>query len=228
MTELKDIKACLFDAYGTLFDVHSSVGRHRACLGERSEQISSLWRQKQLEYSWLRSLMQRHVDFWQLTTDALDYVFEAFSIDDDALKTELLAAYQVLDCYPEVPETLDRLKSKGMRTAILSNGSPAMLKAAIEGSRLTDLIDSVLSVEEVSIYKPHARVYRLAVDRLGIPAHLMTLQSSNNWDIAGAGSFGLRTVWINRFAQPLDRLGFGPDAVLEDLEGLPELLGRGA
>ena len=224
MTELNDIKACLFDAYGTLFDVHSSVDRHRERLGERADAISSLWRQKQLEYSWLRSLMQRHVDFWQITTDALDYVFETFGVDDNALKAQLLEAYQVLDCYSEVPETLLRLKRAGMRTAILSNGPPAMLQAAVEGNRLVDLIDEVLSVEEVGIYKPEPRVYRLAVDRLGIPAHHITLQSSNNWDIAGASSFGLRTVWINRFSQPLDRLGFGPDAVLENLKGFPNLV----
>lgn len=224
MPTLSEIKACVFDAYGTLFDVHSSVSRHRDRLGERAAQVSSLWRQKQLEYSWLRSLMQRHVDFWQVTTDALDYAFDAFNIDDAALKTELLDAYRVLDCYPEVPEVLQRLKSQGMRTAILSNGSPAMLKAAIEGSELTALIDSVLTVEEVGIYKPDPSVYQLAVDRLGVAAHHMTLQSSNNWDVAGASSFGLKTVWINRFAAPLDRLGFAPDAVLENLEGFPELV----
>lgn len=222
MTILSEIKACVFDAYGTLFDVHSSVNRHRDRLGDRAAQISSLWRQKQLEYSWLRSLMHRHVDFWQVTTDALDYAFDAFDIDDAALKTELLDAYRVLDCYPEVPEVLQGLKSQDIRTAILSNGSPDMLQAAIEGNQLASLVDNVLTIEEVGIYKPHPSVYQLAVDRLGLPANHMTLQSSNNWDIAGAGSFGMKTVWINRFAQPLDRLGFAPDATLESLDGLLE------
>ena len=173
MAVVKDIKACVFDAYGTLFDVHSSVRRYQNQLGDIANSLSNVWRQKQLEYTWLRSLMQRHTDFWQVTSHALDYAFDTFKVDNDQLKSELLNAYLQLDCYPEVPEILTRLRQHSMRLAILSNGSPHMLASAVSASGIHDLLDELISVEAVGIYKPATTVYRLAVDRLGVSANSM-------------------------------------------------------
>ncbi|MCP5419449.1 MAG: haloacid dehalogenase type II [Gammaproteobacteria bacterium] len=224
-TSFSGIQACVFDAYGTLFDVHSAVARHRQRLGDSADALSALWRNKQLEYSWLRSLMGRHADFWQVTREALKYACDTFAIEDDALIDDLLNAYLRLACYPEVPDTLRRLRQQGMKLAILSNGSPEMLKAALDSAGLTDLLDACLSVEDVGIYKPAPQVYQLAVDRLQVPAGAISFQSSNSWDAAGAASFGFRVAWINRFGQRRDRLPAGPHAELTDLQGFPALLG---
>jgi len=225
MQQFQQIKACVFDAYGTLFDVHSAVGRHRERLGPVADPVSALWRTKQLEYTWLRSLMGRHADFWQVTQDALDYAFATYAIDDSTLHKDLMEAYLRLDCYPEVPETLDRLKQSGLKIAILSNGTPAMLETAVAGAGLESLIEFNLSVEAVGIYKPDPRVYQLAVDRLGVTAETISFQSSNGWDVAGAASFGFQVAWINRFGQRPERLPAGPDAELTNLAELPALLG---
>jgi len=218
------IKACVFDAYGTLFDVHSAVGRHRAQLGDRADQVSTLWRTKQLEYTWLRSLMGKYVDFWRVTQDALDFAFAAHGITDQELQRALMEAYLHLDCYPEVPEMLKTLKQRGYRTVILSNGSPPMLTAAVKHAGLQHLIDATLSVEEVRIYKPSPRVYHLALERLALTAQEISFQSSNAWDVAGAASFGLPVVWINRFGQHVERLDSAHNAELASLAELPALL----
>ncbi len=212
-------------AYGTLFDVHSAVGRYRERLGAKADQVSALWRTKQLEYTWLRSLMTRHADFWQVTGDALAYALDAFDIDDRRLHQDLMAAYLILDCYPEVPEVLAALKRSGLKTAILSNGSPDMLNAAVDSAKLRDLLDLTLSIEEVGIYKPNPRVYHLAVERLDVSTEAISFQSSNAWDAVGAASFGFRVAWINRFGQRRERLSFEPDAELKTLRELPALLG---
>lgn len=225
MPRFDAIRACVFDAYGTLFDVHSAVGRHRGRLGDKADGLSALWRQKQLEYSWLRSLMGRHADFWQVTGEALDYAMDTLDLADDDLRRDLLDAYRRLDCYPEVPELLRWCRRRGLTTAILSNGSPDMLQAAVDGAGVGELLDAVLSVEEVGIYKPDPRVYQLAVDRLGVSAPAISFQSSNAWDVAGAASFGFRVAWINRFGQRRERLPAGADAELNSLAGLPALLG---
>jgi len=225
MSEFSAIKACVFDAYGTLFDVHSAVGRHRARLGENAAAVSTLWRTKQLEYTWLRSLMQRHADFWQVTADALDYALDSFGVNDSALRDDLLNAYLRLDCYPEVIEVLSTLKQAGMRLAILSNGSPRMLEAGAAGNGLDDLLDANLSVEAVGIFKPDPRVYQLAVDQLNVAPEQISFQSSNAWDAAGAASFGFKVAWINRFSQRRERLPDAPHAELQTLAGLPSLLG---
>lgn len=221
---LQNIKACVFDAYGTLFDVHSAVGKYRERVGDQADQVSGVWRTKQLEYTWLRSLMGKHVDFWQVTQDALDYAFATFEINDQALAQALMAAYLQLDCYPEVPEVLDQLKQSGMQTAILSNGSPRMLEAAVRHAGLQEVLDAVLSIEAVGIFKPSPTVYQLAVDQLGVSAQQICFQSSNAWDVAGANSFGLRVVWVNRFGQQAERLGTSYDAELTSLAGLPGLV----
>ena len=223
-SQLKNIKACVFDAYGTLFNVHSAVGQYRKRVGDQADQVSATWRTKQLEYTWLRSLMGKHVDFWQVTQDALDYAFATFGLTDKALFQALMDAYLQLDCYPEVPEVLSQLKHAGMQTAILSNGSPAMLDAAVRHAGLQDTLDAVLSIEAVGIFKPSPRVYQLAVAELRVAAHEICFQSSNAWDVAGANSFGLRVVWVNRFGQQAERLGTGYEAELESLVGLPALV----
>jgi 2-haloacid dehalogenase len=169
--------------------------------------------------------MRRHADFWQVTQDALDYALDTFGLRDEILRRALMDAYLHLDCYPEVPAMLNALKRAHMPTAILSNGSPAMLNAAVENSGLADLIDVTLSIEEVGVYKPDPRVYQLAVERLGIPASALSFQSANAWDAAGAASFGLRVVWVNRFGQRRERLPFEPEAEIASLSELPGRLG---
>jgi 2-haloacid dehalogenase len=218
------VRACVFDAYGTLFDVHSAVARLRPRLGAEADPLSQLWRTKQLEYTWLRALMGCHADFWQVTGDALDYALER-SAADPALRAPLMQAYLALDAYPEVPEVLRRLRAGGLKTAILSNGAPAMLQAGAASAGLAGLLDASLSVEEVGVFKPDPRVYRLAVERLGVAPGAIAFQSSNAWDIHGAACCGLRPVWINRQGAPRERLPGGPEHELGDLAGLPELLG---
>jgi 2-haloacid dehalogenase len=225
ISQFQNIKACVFDAYGTLFDVHSAVGKYRERLGENADRVSALWRTKQLEYTWLRSLMRRHADFWQVTQDGLDYALDTFGIGGPGWRNDLMNAYLHLDCYPEVPEMLRRLKRGALRTAILSNGSPAMLNSAVKNTGLADLIDLTLSVEQVGIYKPDPRVYQLAVDRLALDPQAISFQSANAWDAAGAAASGLRVVWVNRSAQRPERLPFPPDTEIKSLDELPALLG---
>jgi 2-haloacid dehalogenase len=218
------ITACVFDAYGTLFDVHSAVARLRAQLGERADALSQLWRAKQLEYTWLRALMGCHADFWQVTGDALDYALARAGVDP-AVRTPLMQAYLELDAYREVPDVLRRLRAGGLRTAVLSNGEPKMLEAAAMSAGIAELLDATLSVEEVGIFKPHPNVYQLALDRLEVSPHQVAFQSSNAWDVCGAAAFGLRTVWINRLGMPPERLPGVAEHELRDLSGLPALLG---
>ena len=222
---ISNIRACVFDAYGTLFDVHSAVGKYIEQLGDISEQVSNIWRAKQLEYTWLRSLMKKHVDFWQVTQDALDYALDIFDVTDLPLRNDLINAYLELDCYPEVPSTLRKLNDSGRQVAILSNGSPAMLEAVVKSSGLEDLVQKILSVEMVGIFKPDPDVYQLAVDQLGVMPAEIIFMSSNAWDAIGATAFGLRVAWVNRFAQRLERLPFQPDIEIKTLDQLPALLG---
>ena len=220
---LTGITACVFDAYGTLFDVHSAVRRYSNQVKE-SEGVSALWRTKQLEYTWLRSLMGRYVDFWQVTADALDFSLDTYGISDTHLREDLLQAYMTLSCYSEVPDVLDRLKKKGIRCAILSNGSPQMLSSAVKNSGLSEFFDAVISVDMIGQYKPDPRVYRLAVDELKVEKSKIAFQSSNAWDAAGANAYGFNVVWVNRFKQKPERLNTSVDIELTDLEKLPELL----
>lgn len=223
---LAPIDAIVFDAYGTLFDVNSAAARCREALGPQADAFSATWRRKQLEYSWLRSLMGTHADFWRLTADALDYARERHAIADASLRQRLLATYRELSAYPEVPAMLQAIRGAGFKTAILSNGSPAMLQAAVEAANLAAQFDAVFSVEVVGVFKPHPSVYHLAVNRLGVAATRLCFVSSNGWDIAGAAHFGLRAVWINRAGEPRERLPAGPEIELGDLAGLPQRVGR--
>lgn len=216
--------ACVFDAYGTLFDVHSAVARHADACGPDAQAISALWRQKQLEYTWTRSLMGRHADFWTVTGEGLDYALRAFRKDDPALRRALMDAYLTLAPYPEVPDVLLRLKSAGIKTAILSNGTPDMLEAAVRSAEIGDLLDGIYSVESVGVYKPDPRVYSLAVEALGVPKERIWFQSSNPWDAAGAGAFGFNVVWCNRSRAPLEYdWAFAP-VEMENLSALPGLV----
>jgi len=217
------IRACVFDAYGTLFDVHSAVGRHADRLPDASA-VSLLWRTKQLEYTWLRSLMERYVDFWQITQDALDFALDTYRVADAALKDDLMQAYLELSSYPEVPAVLNGIKDRGFRCAVLSNGSPRMLGSAVQNSGLQDVFDAVISIDAIGIYKPDPRVYQMAVDQLGVSPWEIAFQSSNAWDAAGAGAFGFKVAWINRFGQQPERLGTVADAEFKDLTALPGLL----
>jgi 2-haloacid dehalogenase len=218
------IKACVFDAYGTLFDVHSAVGKYRHRLGDVADQVSLLWRNKQLEYTWLRTLMGHHADFWQVTGDALGFAFDTHNLKDLELQNELIEAYLHLDCYPEVPEALSMLKARRFKIAILSNGTPSMLEAAVKNSGIKELIEKNFSVEEVGVFKPDPRVYQIAVHGLNVRPDEIVFLSSNAWDVAGAANFGFRVAWINRFGQRVERLPGQPDIEIKSLIELPDLL----
>jgi 2-haloacid dehalogenase len=215
-----EIKAYVFDAYGTLFDVHAAVRRHAEAIGPDSRRLSEIWRVKQLEYTWVRSLAGRYVDFWALTEAALDFALAAAAPARADVKPALLAAYRELDAFAEVPGVLARLKDGGARLAILSNGSPRMLADATRSAGIDALLDHVISVDEIAVYKTDPRVYALAVDRLGVAAREISFQSSNRWDVAGAVAFGLRAVWINRTGQPDEYGDLAPAAVMPSLDGL--------
>jgi 2-haloacid dehalogenase len=212
--------AYVFDAYGTLFDVHAAVRRHATAIGVDSARLSDIWRQKQLEYTWVRSLMGRHRDFAALTEEALDFALAHVAPSKTALKSGLLAAYRELDAYPEARSVLAGLKKRGARLAILSNGTPEMLDAMVRAAGLGEAFDAIVSVEEVSIFKTAPQVYRRVVDRLGVPAESISFQSSNRWDIAGAVAFGMHAVWINRSGQPDEYRELAPHAVVSDLNAL--------
>lgn len=212
--------AYVFDAYGTLFDVHAAVRKHSAALGPDAQAFSDLWRAKQLEYSWVRSLMGAYADFWVLTEQALDYCFATYPAIDRALKPSLLDAYWTLDCYPEVPSVLKGLKDAGARIAILSNGSPAMLASAVKNAALDIIIDDVFSVDTVKAFKTAPEVYDLVTTHYRLYPQAVSFQSSNRWDIAGATKFGFRTVWINRSNRPDEYMDFGPSLILPTLESL--------
>jgi 2-haloacid dehalogenase len=220
------IRAAIFDAYGTLLDVHAAMEKHAARLGPDWQRISQDWRIKQIEYSWVRSLTgpAQHRDFFTLTREALDWVAARHGITDRALLADVLAAYRRLSAYAEVPDVLRRLQANGVGRGILSNGEPSMLADAVGAAGIGALLDAVLSVEAAGVYKPDPRVYRLAVERFGLPASEMAFVSSNPWDAFGARVFGFRVFWVNRSALP-DEYGLrGSVQELADLSGLPDAL----
>ena len=212
--------AYVFDAYGTLFDVHAAVRRHAASMGPDGQAFSDLWRAKQLEYSWIRTLMGTYTDFWALTEQSLDYAFARFPSADKTLKAALLDAYWHLDCYPEVPSVLKHLKDRGARIAILSNGTPQMLQSAVKKAGLDLIIDDIFSVETVKAFKTAPAVYDMVTTTYRLYPDAVSFQSSNRWDIAGATKFGFRTVWINRANMPDEYADFGPSLILPSLESL--------
>jgi 2-haloacid dehalogenase len=212
--------AYIFDAYGTLFDVHAAVRRHSVEAGKDYQAFSDLWRAKQLEYSWTRALMGAYQDFWTLTEQALDFAFQEIRSVDPKLRTRFLDAYWKLDCYPEVPTVLRNLKAQGARIAILSNGSPKMLASAVENSALDTMIDDVFSVDALKTFKTHPDVYDLVTTNYRLYPDAVSFQSSNRWDVAGATKFGFRTVWINRKNAPDEYKDLGPALILPSLSGL--------
>ncbi|WP_019172140.1 haloacid dehalogenase type II [Pseudaminobacter salicylatoxidans] len=212
--------AFVFDAYGTLFDVHAAVRRHAGAIGPEGQLLSEIWRAKQLEYSWVRSLMGAYSDFWQLTEQALDFAFRKVPSADRGLRQDLLDAYWHLDCYPEVPAVLQALKAAGARLAILSNGSPAMLEAAVRSAALDQVVDDIFSVDAVRRFKTDPQVYDMVTTGWRLYPHAVSFQSSNRWDVAGATRFGFRTVWINRTNQPDEYRDLQPGLILPSLSGL--------
>jgi 2-haloacid dehalogenase len=222
-TEIRDVDVCVFDAYGTLFDYASAAMRCKDALAADWMAVSELWRRKQLEYTWLRSLMGRHADFWHVTGESLDYALTAFKRQDPSLRALLMQQFLSLDCYGDVTAMLQRLREGGMKTAILSNGTPTMLAAAVEGANLGPLLDAVLSVDVLRAYKPRAEVYELVTARFNcVPGDVMFV-SSNRWDVMGAASFGFRTIWVNRAGLPDEYPDSAGGVVARDLNGLGAL-----
>jgi 2-haloacid dehalogenase len=216
---MSDVKphVYVFDAYGTLFDVHAAIARHRAAAGPDADRLSEIWRLKQLEYSWTLTLAGRYLDFWTLTERALDYAFARVPSVDRALRPKLLEAYLTLDAYPDARAALIALKARGLSTAILSNGSPRMLGAAVEASGMTGLLDAVLSVDALHAYKPRPEIYALVTDRFGISPDHVVFVSSNRWDVMGAAAFGFRPLWVNRTRMPDEYAEQPPLRVVPDL-----------
>lgn len=210
----------VFDAYGTLFDFHAAVTRHNAAIGPDAAQFSEVWRQKQLEYTWTLTLAGRYEEFWTLTQRALDHCFERFPSVDRGLRDALLGAYLKLDAYPDARTLLAALKARGERTAILTNGSPAMIASAVEAAGLNDLLDAVFSVDAVKMFKPRPEVYTLVTRNFACQPSEVVFVSSNRWDAFGATAFGFRTVWINRTKAPDEYPGFPPAAVVTSLSGV--------
>lgn len=225
------ITTCVFDAYGTLFDVAAAARQAAAepgqdALRDKWPELANHWRLKQLQYTWLRAVADAHADFWDVTQDGLDWALEATGLQrDPALRQRLLDLYWELQAYPEVAAILKALKDGGMQTAILSNGSPPMLEGAVRSAGIGGVLDDILSVESVGVFKPHARVYDLVCDRFGCERSNVLFVSSNGWDAAGASGYGFVTAWVNRAGEPMDRLPWTPAHVLSDLTSIPELAG---
>jgi len=226
------ITTCVFDAYGTLFDVAAAARQAAAEPGGEKlaqiwPQLAEDWRAKQLQYSWLRAVTGEHTDFWRVTQDGLDWALELRGLSDDAaLRERLLSLYWQLQAYPEVPEMLRALKAAGMNAAILSNGSPDMLQGAVQSASLADVLDDILSVESVGVFKPAPQVYDMVLQRFGVAKHHVLFVSSNGWDAAAAASYGFVTAWVNRAGLPVDRLPGQPNFVLQDLSAIPTLAGQ--
>jgi 2-haloacid dehalogenase len=224
MSSLTGIRACVFDAYGTIFDFASAVTRCPDIPDEKRGALTTLWRDKQLQYTWLRTLQKRYVDFWQVTGDALDFTLDSLGLDEPGLHARLMDLYLTLSAFPEVAQTLRRLREAGFHTAILSNGTPAMLATAVHGAGLEGLFDAVLSADAVGVYKTDPRVYEYALAQLGVTAAQVSFQSSNAWDAFAASAFGMRVIWCNRYGQRRERMPGSPDYEVRSLAELPPLL----
>jgi 2-haloacid dehalogenase len=217
------IRAFVFDAYGTLFDVHAAMARHRNAAGPDADRFSEIWRAKQLEYAWLLSAAGHYMDFWKLTERALDYAFARCPTVDRSLRAQLLSAYFKLDAFPDARAALKALKARGVRTAILSNGTPDMLKSAVEAANIGDDLDAIFSVHTIRTYKPQPAVYAMVVDAFKLARGDIAFVSSNRWDVMGAASFGFRCVWVNRAGMPDEYPEFPPVKVVRDLSALATL-----
>ena len=220
---MKNIKAIIFDAYGTLFDVNSAAKKCKERLGDKWEGFANYWRTTQLEYTWLRSLMRRHKDFWQITEDSLDKSMNFYNIDN-SMRSELLNLYKVLSPFTEVRDTLKKLKQSNYKLAILSNGTPDLLNELVISNQLKDIFDDIFSVEEAGIFKPDSKVYDLPINKYNIEKNEVLFLSANTWDVSGAGNYGYNTVWVNRNNNIFDKLDFEPNQQISNLSELLDLI----
>ena len=220
---MKNIKAIIFDAYGTLFDVNSAAEKCKNKIGDKWEGFSNYWRSTQLEYTWLRSLMNRHKDFWQVTEDSLDKSMKAFNINP-SMRNELLNLYKILSPFKEVPEVLKALKEKNYKLAILSNGTPALLNELVKSNNLEKIFDDLFSIEQVGIYKPNSKVYDMPIKKYQIQKNDVVFLSANTWDVSGAGNYGYNSIWVNRNKNIFDKLDYLPKNIIKDLNQLLEIV----
>jgi len=220
---MKNVKAIIFDAYGTLFDVNSAAEKCKDKIGDKWEGFANFWRTTQLEYTWLRSLMDRHKDFWQITEDSLDKSIKVFNIDP-SMRNELLNLYKILSPYKEVPETLKTLKEKKFKLAILSNGTPSLLDELVKSNHLDNLFDDIFSIEQVGVYKPSSRVYDMPIKKYNINKSEVAFLSANTWDVSGGGNYGYQSIWVNRNNNIFDNLDFKPKYQITDLNKLTQLV----
>jgi len=217
--KIENIKACVFDAYGTLFDVNSAASKCKEKLGNRWENFANAWRTTQLEYTWLRTMMQKHENFWKITEDSLDHTMETFKIKK-GMRNELLNLYKELSPYPEVKECLESLKNKKIKIAILSNGTPDLLRGLVESNNIQNYFDDIMSIESVGVYKPDSRVYEMPIKKYDCEPKNICFMSSNTWDVSGGGVFGYNSIWVNRSNKVFDKLSYKPKFVINDLNEL--------
>ena len=220
---MKKIKAIIFDAYGTLFNVNSAAEKCKDKIGDKWEGFANFWRTTQLEYTWLRSLMKRHKDFWQITEDSLDKSMKAFDIDS-SMRNELLNLYKILSPFEEVNETLKILKKKNFKLAILSNGTPTLLDDLVKSNKLENLFDDIFSIEEVAVYKPDSKVYDMPIHKYHIKKNEVAFLSSNTWDVSGGGNYGYNSIWINRNKNIFDNLDYKPNFEIQNLSQLLDII----
>ncbi len=220
---MKNIKVIIFDAYGTLFDVNSAAERCKEKIGDKWESFANYWRTTQLEYTWLRSLMKRHKDFWQVTEDSLDKSLLAFKIDPN-MRSELLNLYKILNTFPEVKEVLKNLKEKKYKISILSNGTPDLLDGLVKSNNLEKMFDDIFSIEKVGIYKPDEKVYKMPIDKYKVTKNEIAFLSANTWDVSGAGNFGFNSIWVNRNKNIFDKLDYIPHNEVNNLKEILKLL----
>ena len=220
---MKNVKAIIFDAYGTLFDVNSAAKKCKGKIGDKWEGFANYWRTTQLEYTWLRSLMNRHKDFWQVTEDSLDKSMKVFKVDI-SMRSELLDLYKILSTFPEVKEVLNNLREKNYKLAILSNGTPALLNQLVKSNNLDDVFDDIFSIEEVGIFKPSSKVYDIPIKKYQIQKNDVVFLSANTWDISGGGNYGYNTVWLNRNNNTFDNLDYKPQNQVKDLSELLDII----
>tara|TARA_Y100001970_G_scaffold32266_1_gene40130 strand:- start:2044 stop:2721 length:678 start_codon:yes stop_codon:yes gene_type:complete len=220
---MKNIKAIIFDAYGTLFDVNSAAEKSKDKIGDKWESFANYWRTTQLEYTWLRSLMDRHKDFWQITEDSLDKSMKAFDIDS-SMRNELLNLYKALSPFKEVPEVLKTLKEKKFKLAILSNGTPSLLNELVKNNKLDNIFDDLFSIEQIGIYKPSSKVYNMPIQKYQIKKNEVAFLSANTWDVCGGGNFGYNSIWVNRNNSIFDNLDYKPENEINKLSELTKLI----
>ena len=220
---MKNIKVIIFDAYGTLFDVNSAAEKCKLKIGEKWKNFSSYWRTTQLEYTWLRSLMKRHKDFWQVTEDSLDKSMHEYSIDV-SMRDELLNLYKVLSTFPEVKEVLEKLKKKNYKLAILSNGTPSLLNELVKSNNLVNIFNDIFSIEEVGIYKPASKVYDIPIKKYKVQKKEVIFLSANTWDVSGGGNYGYNSIWVNRSNNTFDKLDYKPKYQVKSLNEILDLI----